>query len=62
MGDIRLGGAVRPVTPARPRAAEAKRLGYSALLDDELGSVRAAVERAMIASTGARERELDAAF
>ncbi|MGR0319295.1 DNA repair protein RadA [Agromyces sp. ZXT2-3] len=62
VGEISLAGEVRPVASARQRAAEAARLGYRALLDDELGSVRAAVERAMMAASGARERELDAAF
>ena len=62
VGEISLAGEVRPVASARQRAAEARRLGYTALLDDELGSVRAAVDRAMMAATGARERELDAAF
>jgi len=32
------------------------------VLDVEAGSVRAAVERAMLESSGARELELDAAF
>jgi DNA repair protein RadA/Sms len=50
------------VTSARQRGSEARRLGYRDLLDDELGSVRAAVERAMMSATGPRERELDAAF
>jgi DNA repair protein RadA/Sms len=62
VGEISLAGEVRPVASARQRASEAARLGYRALLDDELGSVRAAVERAMVAASGARERELDAAF
>ncbi|QAY73099.1 DNA repair protein RadA [Agromyces protaetiae] len=61
-GEISLAGEVRPVTAARQRAAEAGRLGYSTILDEGAGSVRAAVERAMLASTSARERELDAAF
>ncbi|WP_353826699.1 DNA repair protein RadA [Agromyces sp. SYSU T0242] len=62
VGEISLAGEVRPVASARQRASEASRLGYRALLDDELGSVRAAVERAMMASDTSRERELDAAF
>jgi DNA repair protein RadA/Sms len=62
VGEISLAGEVRPVTSAKQRGSEARRLGYRALLDNELGSVRAAVERAMMAATGPRERELDAAF
>jgi DNA repair protein RadA/Sms len=53
---------VRPVTSAKQRGGEARRLGYTTILDVEAGSVRAAVERAMMASTSNRERELDAAF
>jgi DNA repair protein RadA/Sms len=61
-GEISLAGEVRPVTSAKQRGSEARRLGYTTILDVEAGSVRAAVERAMIASSSARERELDAAF
>ena len=53
---------MRPVTSAKLRGGEARRLGYTTILDVEAGSVRAAVERAMMASTSSRERELDAAF
>ncbi|WP_127794310.1 DNA repair protein RadA [Agromyces sp. LHK192] len=61
-GEISLAGEVRPVTAARQRTAEAGRLGYRTIVDVEAGSVRAAVEQAMIASASPRERELDAAF
>ena len=61
-GEISLAGEVRPVTSAKQRGGEARRLGYTTILDVEAGSVRAAVERAMMASTSSRERELDAAF
>ena len=61
-GEISLAGEVRPVAAATQRATEARRLGYTSILDVEAGSVRAAVERAMLAAKGARERELDAAF
>jgi DNA repair protein RadA/Sms len=61
-GEISLAGEVRPVTAAKQRAAEAKRLGYTTILDVAAGSVHSAVERAMLMSSGARERELDAAF
>jgi DNA repair protein RadA/Sms len=61
-GEISLAGEVRPVTSASQRRSEARRLGYSTILDVESGSVRAAVERAMMAATSGRERELDAAF
>jgi DNA repair protein RadA/Sms len=61
-GEISLAGEVRPVTSAKQRGNEARRLGYTTILDVEAGSVHAAVERAMMASTSSRERELDAAF
>ena len=61
-GEISLAGEVRPVTAARQRTAEARRLGYTTVLDEAAGSVRAAVAQAMLLSAGARERELDAAF
>ena len=61
-GEISLAGEVRPVTSAKQRGNEARRLGYTTILDVEAGSVHAAVQRAMMAATGPRERELDAAF
>lgn len=62
VGEISLAGEIRPVTSARNRAAEARRLGYSTLLDSEVGGIAAALEHASLASKSARERELDAAF
>lgn len=61
-GEISLAGEVRPVSSARQRGSEARRLGYSTILDVEAGSVQAAVGRALAAATTERERELDAAF
>lgn len=65
-GEISLAGEVRPVSAAKQRATEARRLGYTTILDVEVGTVRAAVSRAMLgaaeAARGIRERELDAAF
>ncbi len=61
-GEISLAGEVRPVTSAAQRGNEARRLGYTTILDVEAGTVHAAVERAMIAASSRRERELDAAF
>ncbi|RZU64029.1 DNA repair protein RadA/Sms [Microterricola gilva] len=72
-GEISLAGEVRPVTAGKLRGAEARRLGFNKILDAELGSVTAALERLRLAgpSTPAeqrqqraenRERELDGAF
>ncbi len=62
VGEISLAGEVRPVAAARQRAAEARRLGYRRLIDDEVGSVQAAVEHALMTRASAREQELDAVF
>jgi DNA repair protein RadA/Sms len=39
VGEISLAGEIRPVTAARVRAAEAKRLGYTELLGDDTGDL-----------------------
>jgi DNA repair protein RadA/Sms len=68
-----LAGEVRPVTAGKLRGAEARRLGFNKILDAELGSVTAALERLRLAGPGtpaeqrqqraeSRERELDGAF
>lgn len=46
IGEVSLAGEVRPVSAARVRAAEARRLGYAELLDGEAGSVDAVLRRA----------------
>lgn len=72
-GEISLAGEVRPVTAGKLRGAEARRLGFNKILDAELGSVTAALERLRLAGPGTpaeqreqrvqnRERELDRAF
>jgi len=43
VGEISLAGEIRPVTAARIRAAEAKRLGYSEVLDGDAGDLSTAV-------------------
>jgi len=46
IGEISLAGEVRAVTSGPQRAQEAKRLGFSQVIDKELSSVKAAVARA----------------
>jgi DNA repair protein RadA/Sms len=46
VGEISLAGEIRPVTAARIRAAEAKRLGYGEILDGDAGDLRAVVTAA----------------
>lgn len=48
-GEISLAGEVRPVNAAKQRSAEGGRLGYSRIIDAEVGSVRAALDVAAIA-------------
>lgn len=71
-GEISLAGEVRPVSSGKHRGAEARRLGFVKILDAELGSVTAALERLRLAGIGSseerrqqrsehRERELDRA-
>jgi DNA repair protein RadA/Sms len=46
VGEISLAGEIRPVTAARIRAAEAKRLGYTEVLDGDAGTLNAVVASA----------------
>ena len=46
VGEISLAGEIRPVTAARIRAAEAKRLGYSEVLDGDGGTLQQVVAAA----------------
>jgi DNA repair protein RadA/Sms len=46
VGEISLAGEIRPVTAARVRAAEAKRLGYSDVLDGDAGDLRTVIAAA----------------
>jgi DNA repair protein RadA/Sms len=48
VGEISLAGEIRPVSAARIRAAEAKRLGYGEVLDGSAGSVAEVIRRAFI--------------
>ena len=49
-GEISLAGEIRPVSAARQRASEARRLGFAQVLDAEVGSVRAALDRLRMAA------------
>jgi DNA repair protein RadA/Sms len=50
VGEISLAGEIRPVSQSKQRAAEAKRLGFTTLLDAELGHLREAMRRASAAA------------
>jgi DNA repair protein RadA/Sms len=62
IGEISLAGEIRPVASAKQRASEARRLGFTQLVDSEAGHLREALRRAFSAATSERDRELDAAF
>ncbi|MEJ3403877.1 DNA repair protein RadA [Rathayibacter sp. YIM 133350] len=60
-GEISLAGEVRPVSAAAQRASEARRLGFTTVLDGEIGSVRAALERLRLADGDAAKKDERAA-
>ncbi|BDZ48837.1 DNA repair protein RadA [Frondihabitans sucicola] len=62
VGEISLAGEIRPVASAKQRASEARRLGFTQLVDAESGHLREALRRAFSAASTERDRELDAAF
>ncbi|AMM19603.1 DNA repair protein RadA [Frondihabitans sp. PAMC 28766] len=62
IGEISLAGEIRPVASAKQRASEARRLGFTQLVDAESGHLREALRRAFGAASTERDRELDAAF
>lgn len=53
VGEISLAGEIRPVSAARIRAAEARRLGYGDVLDEGAGPLREALRRAFSAASTA---------
>lgn len=61
VGEISLAGEIRPVAAAKQRAAEARRLGYTTIVDSEVGSLREVI-RVAFASAAPRDRVDVAAF
>jgi len=55
IGEISLAGEIRPVSSASQRAAEAKRLGFTGLIDGDAGALHAAI-RSAFARTAPGER------
>ncbi|MBW4033475.1 MAG: DNA repair protein RadA [Acidobacteria bacterium] len=55
VGEISLAGEIRPVAAAKQRAAEARRLGYTTIVDNEAGPLAAAI-RVAFASTAPGDR------
>ncbi|GAA4675242.1 DNA repair protein RadA [Frondihabitans cladoniiphilus] len=62
VGEISLAGEIRPVASAKQRVSEARRLGFTQLVDAEAGHLREALRLAFAASSSDRDRELDRAF
>jgi DNA repair protein RadA/Sms len=58
VGEISLAGEIRPVSAARQRAAEGRRLGYFTVLDGDVGPVRVAIQQAFAEATDDRGREI----
>jgi len=46
VGEISLAGEIRPVAAAKQRAAEARRLGYTTIVDGDAGSLKEAIQAA----------------
>ncbi len=61
VGEISLAGEIRPVAAAKQRAAEARRLGYTTIVDSEVGSLREVI-RVAFASAAPGDRVDVAAF
>ena len=51
VGEISLAGEIRPVTAAKQRAAEAKRLGYTTIVDGDAGPLNEAILAAFATGT-----------
>ena len=58
VGEISLAGEIRPVAAAKQRAAEARRLGYTTIVDGDAGSLKNAIEAAF--ATRASAARIDA--
>jgi len=61
VGEISLAGEIRPVAAAKQRAAEARRLGYTTIVDSEVGSLKEVI-RVAFASAPPGDRVDVAAF
>jgi DNA repair protein RadA/Sms len=55
VGEISLAGEIRPVAAAKVRAAEARRLGYTTIIDNEAGPLATAI-RVAFANTAPGDR------
>ena len=60
VGEISLAGEIRPVAAARQRLGEAKRLGYTTVVDGDAGSVRSAIGIAFAAAPPMSQADIPA--
>jgi len=60
VGEISLAGEIRPVAAARQRLSEAKRLGYTTVVDGDAGSVRSAIGIAFAAAPPSSQADIPA--
>jgi DNA repair protein RadA/Sms len=60
VGEISLAGEIRPVAAARQRLGEAKRLGYTTVVDGDAGSVRSAIGIAFAAAPPTSQADIPA--
>jgi DNA repair protein RadA/Sms len=57
IGEISLAGEIRKASNAKQRLSEAKRLGFSTVVDSEVLHIREAMRQAVTAAAGAGARE-----
>jgi DNA repair protein RadA/Sms len=57
VGEISLAGEIRPVAAAKQRAAEARRLGFTTIVDGEAGSLKEAIDAAFAPAAAAARTE-----
>ncbi|WP_437582751.1 DNA repair protein RadA [Paramicrobacterium sp. CJ85] len=61
-GEISLAGEIRPVVAAKQRTSEARRLGYSTIVDSSAGGIQNALALAKRTGGSIRDQEIDTAF
>lgn len=60
VGEISLAGEIRPVAAAQQRAAEARRLGYTTIVDSEAGPLAAAISTSFASTTPSERLDVPA--
>ncbi|HEU0205520.1 MAG TPA: DNA repair protein RadA [Pseudolysinimonas sp.] len=60
VGEISLAGEIRPVAAAKQRAAEARRLGYTTIIDGDAGALKDAIQAAFATTATAAHADTPA--